>query len=110
MQSRLTRVVAAGVLSIFMSTSLALAGSVTQPGETVGIPTGAPLPEGVYFENTADWGCRNTNPTSCQHHDLRSRFGVRVVKISGSGRTPNDPFDSLRRPCETQNGFFWGAL
>jgi hypothetical protein len=45
--------------------TVALAGSVTQPGETVGLPAGAPLAEGVYFANTADWGCRNTNPTSC---------------------------------------------
>jgi hypothetical protein len=43
--------------------SMAFAGSVTQPGETVGIPTGAPLPQGLYFTNTADWGC--TGPASC---------------------------------------------
>src|ERR1700759_4131320 len=63
MQSRLMRVAAASALCIASST--ALGASVTQPGETVGIPTGAPLPQGLYFENTADWGCRNTNPTSC---------------------------------------------
>jgi hypothetical protein len=65
MQSRLVRLVAAGTLTMCIKVSTAIAGSVTQPGETVGIPTGAPLPEGLYFENTADWGCRNTNPTSC---------------------------------------------
>src|SRR4051794_9585356 len=38
--------------------SPALAGSVTQPGETIGLAAGAPLPEGVYFVDTFDWGVR----------------------------------------------------
>jgi Putative MetA-pathway of phenol degradation len=65
MQSRLMRVAAAGALSICMGTSTAIAASVTQPGELVGLPSGAPLPPGLYFANTADWGCRNSSPTSC---------------------------------------------
>jgi hypothetical protein len=65
MRSRLATLVAAGTLTMCMNVSTAIAGSVTQPGETVGIPTGAPLPEGLYFENTVDWGCRTTNPTTC---------------------------------------------
>ena len=65
MQSRLMRAATAGALSICMGTSSALAGSVTQPGETVGIPTGAPLPQGLYFTDTADWGCRSSTPTRC---------------------------------------------
>ena len=40
----------------------ALAGSATQPGETVGAPSGAPAPPGFYFANKANWGCRNTSP------------------------------------------------
>lgn len=36
----------------------ALAGSVTQPGETIGLAVGAPLPEGLYFVDTFDWGVR----------------------------------------------------
>ncbi len=36
--------------------SPALAGSVTQPGETVGLAVGAPLPPGVYFIDTTDYG------------------------------------------------------
>jgi hypothetical protein len=39
----------------------ALAGSVTQPGSTVGTAPGAPLAPGVYFSNTADWGARDPN-------------------------------------------------
>jgi Putative MetA-pathway of phenol degradation len=53
--------VAAGGLSLCL-TAPALAGSVTQPGETVGVAAGAPLPPGFYFVNTGDWGCRNTSP------------------------------------------------
>jgi Putative MetA-pathway of phenol degradation len=65
MPRRLEAVAAAGALSMCISIGTAVAGSVTQPGETVGIAAGAPLPQGLYFANTADWGCRNTDPTSC---------------------------------------------
>jgi hypothetical protein len=65
MQSRLMRVAAASALSVCVSISTALGASVTQPGESVGIPAGMPLPPGLYFADTADWGCRNTSPTSC---------------------------------------------
>lgn len=61
MTSKLTKL-AVGVLSLCATTSAALAGSVTQPGETVGVAAGAPLPPGFYFVNTADWGCRSTKP------------------------------------------------
>jgi hypothetical protein len=65
MQSRLMRLAAVGALLICMGISPAFAGSVTQPGELVGIPSGTPLLPGLYFANTADGGCRNTSPTSC---------------------------------------------
>src|ERR1700739_1453385 len=65
MQGRLMTAAAAGVLSMCTGIATALAGSVTQPGETVGIPTGEPLPQGLYFTDTADWGCRTTSPTTC---------------------------------------------
>jgi hypothetical protein len=65
MQGRLMTAAAAGVLSMCTGVATALAGSVTQPGETVGIPTGEPLPQGLYFTDTADWGCRTTSPTTC---------------------------------------------
>jgi hypothetical protein len=64
MRNKLTMLAVTGVLSLCPSTSL-LAGSVTQPGETVGLAAGAPLPPGFYFVNTADWGCRDTNPQVC---------------------------------------------
>jgi hypothetical protein len=62
MKNGLKGAAAASALSMLMGIPMALAG---QPGETVGIAVGAPLPEGLYFTNTADWGCRDTTPTSC---------------------------------------------
>jgi Putative MetA-pathway of phenol degradation len=55
------RLAAVGILfpSLIVPT---FAGSVTQPGETVGAPSGAPAPPGFYFANKANWGCRNTSP------------------------------------------------
>ncbi len=47
MNSKLTKLAAAGVLSL-CTAAPALARSVTQPGETVGLNTGAPLPQGWY--------------------------------------------------------------
>ena len=58
MNSKFAKLVAAGVLSLCTAAS-ALAGSVTQPGETVGLAVGAPLPQGLYFVNTGDWGRRS---------------------------------------------------
>jgi Putative MetA-pathway of phenol degradation len=64
MRSRLT-CLSTSTLLIAIGVSTAFAGSVTQPGETVGIAAGAPLSPGLYFVNTADWGCRNTTPANC---------------------------------------------
>jgi hypothetical protein len=61
MGSKWTKLAAAGALSL-CTAAPALAGSVTQPGETVGLNAGAPLPQGWYVINTVDWGCRNVNP------------------------------------------------
>jgi hypothetical protein len=60
----------------FMATSTAWAASVTQPGELVGLPSGMPLPQGVYFANTADWGCRSSTPGSC--------LGITIPVVSWS--------------------------
>jgi len=63
MNSKLMKMAAAGALSCCIATS-AFAGSVTQPGETVGLASGAPLPQGLYFVNTGDWGNRSGVDTS----------------------------------------------
>jgi hypothetical protein len=52
----------AGVLALCGAASVARAGSVMQPGETVGLAVGAPLPQGLYFIDTWDWGVRSTSP------------------------------------------------
>ncbi|MFC3691845.1 transporter [Chenggangzhangella methanolivorans] len=52
------KIAAAGVFALAATTSAAFAGATAQPGETVGLASGAPLPEGVYFVNTLDWGVR----------------------------------------------------
>lgn len=70
MPSALKNTLTAASLSLCAMTSAAVAGSVTQPGETIGIPVGAPLPPGVYFVNTADWGCRSTPLQTCEGVDI----------------------------------------
>jgi hypothetical protein len=51
---------AAIVLSIG-GTAPALAGSATRPGDTIGSPSGKPIPPGVYFISTATHECRDVN-------------------------------------------------
>src|SRR6266550_2171715 len=66
MNRTLTKLAAAGALSLCTAVP-ALAGSVTQPGETVGLNTGTPLPQGWYAINTVDWGCRKHQPAAHVH-------------------------------------------
>jgi Putative MetA-pathway of phenol degradation len=63
MKSNLKILAASGVLMVSTAVS-ALAGSVNEPGETVGLPTGAPLSPGLYFLDTVNWGVRSTSPNS----------------------------------------------
>ena len=48
--------------AIFASATGAFAGSVLQPGGTVGLAAGAPLDEGVYFIDTSSYGQRTSTP------------------------------------------------
>jgi hypothetical protein len=58
--SHFRRLHAAALTPLFVfSCGAADAGSVTQPGETVGMSIGAPLPEGVYAVSTGSVGYRN---------------------------------------------------
>jgi hypothetical protein len=59
MTTKLTKLAAATMLSLCAGASGALAGSVTQPGETVGAAAGAAPPPGFYFINTFDYGRRD---------------------------------------------------
>jgi len=76
MNSKLTKLAAVGVLSL-CTAAPALAGSVTQPGETVGLNTGAPLPQGWYAINTVDWGCMEHHPAAHMYGSHHS--GYRLV-------------------------------
>jgi hypothetical protein len=63
MKSNVKKLTASGVLTVCTAVS-ALAGSVNQPGSSVGLPAGAPLPPGFYFIDTASWGERSTSPNT----------------------------------------------
>eukprot|EP00611_Tribonema_gayanum_P007387 TRINITY_DN16755_c0_g1_i1.p2 TRINITY_DN16755_c0_g1~~TRINITY_DN16755_c0_g1_i1.p2 ORF type:complete len:106 (+),score=13.34 TRINITY_DN16755_c0_g1_i1:178-495(+) len=52
------KIAAGGAFALAALTTAASAGITKQPGETAGLASGAPLPEGVYFVNTLDWGAR----------------------------------------------------
>lgn len=56
--NKIMKIAAAGAFALAATTTAAFAGITKQPGETVGLASGAPLPEGVYFVNTLDWGVR----------------------------------------------------
>jgi hypothetical protein len=68
MKARMTRKLkslAAASLLLLFTTPSALAGSVTQPGDTMGSPSGAPIPPGFYVANQANGGCASTTPRTC---------------------------------------------
>jgi hypothetical protein len=48
----------AATCALFSAISPVYAGSVLPPGITVGLPVGAPIPEGIYFIDTAGFGHR----------------------------------------------------
>ena len=65
MNEKLTKWAAAAVLSVGAAAP-ALGGSVTRPGDTIGLAVGVPLPEGLYLGNNTTQECRNTSPqTTC---------------------------------------------
>ena len=61
MNEKLTKWAAAAVLSIGAAAP-AFGGSVTRPGDTIGLPVGVPLPEGLFLGNNTTYECRNTSP------------------------------------------------
>jgi len=63
MNKKLTKCAAAAVLSIGAAAP-AFGGSVTRPGDTIGLPVGVPLPEGLWLGNNTTWERRGTSPNS----------------------------------------------
>src|SRR5215468_6228366 len=91
MNSKWTKLAAAGALSLCTAVP-ALAGSVTQPGETVGLNAGTPLAPGWYAINTVDWGC--TAHMCGSHHS-----GCRLVNA----------VDDFGRESTVAGGVAWGG-
>lgn len=73
MKNNLAKLAAAGGLTLAIHAS-AMAGSVTQPGETAGIALGTPLPPGFYFDDTSSWGVRNVG-------GVKESMGVTIPAI-----------------------------
>src|SRR5262249_3842907 len=96
MKSKWTKLAAAGALSLCTAVP-ALAGSVTQPGETVGLNAGAPLPQGWYAINTVDWGCMEHNPAAHMYGSHHS--GCRLVNA----------VDDFGRESTVAGGVAWGG-
>ena len=68
-QKSIKRLAVAVVLSIGAAAP-ALAGSVTQPGDTMGSPSGAPAPQGIYLVDQINWGCNKATPRVCVQTDI----------------------------------------
>jgi hypothetical protein len=83
MRSNLTTLAAAGVLTL-SATAAAMAGSVTQPGETAGLALGAPLPPGFYFVDTTDWGVRDVNTNGNFGAQSKVAVGVTIPVLAWS--------------------------
>ncbi|GLK68059.1 transporter [Hansschlegelia plantiphila] len=66
MLNKTIKIAAAGAFMLGATTTAAFAGATAQPGETAGLAAGAPLPEGVYFVNTLDWGVRKLPGTDAK--------------------------------------------
>src|SRR6266480_4135904 len=105
MNRTLTKWAAAGALSLCTAIP-ALAGSVTQPGETVGLNAGAPLPPGWYAINTVDWGCRKHQPAAHMygsHHSGRRLVNAvdvlgREIPVAGGVARGGSRRDTRPRP------------
>jgi Putative MetA-pathway of phenol degradation len=100
---KLWKLAATCLVFVSAAGSVAVAGSVTQPGETVGLGAGAPLPQGLYFVDTADWGVRTTTP--------RSELGVNIPVLAWS--TPwtlfGGRFEVVGAAPELEAGTFGGV-
>lgn len=97
----------AACLGLVDGPSGALAGSVLQPGGTVGLPAGAPFAEGVYFVDTSSYGQRTSTPTGLEinltqvvwatpfsFYDTRLQFIVLEPTAAVTNSTQNGFYDN----------------
>jgi hypothetical protein len=83
MNSKWTKLAAAGLLSL-CTAAPALAGSVTQPGETVGLNAGTPLPQGWYVIQHCRLGLQKHHPDAHMYGSHHSgRRLVNAVDVLG---------------------------
>lgn len=109
--ARLCLTVAGCMLPLCMMSSVAPAGSVTQPGSTVGTAPGAPLAPGFYFSNTADWGFRDPNTRLFVDHPVYTwstpwmifgaRFQVMAETAFNAQYTPGNRAEGYYNPLLT---------
>lgn len=78
---KLKSILLGAVGAIALTSGAALAGSVSQPGETVGVDLATPLPEGIYFVNTLSYGGR---PQSANYGGGTNNEAVNIPVIAWS--------------------------
>ncbi|WP_158809458.1 transporter [Beijerinckia sp. L45] len=88
MNKKLIATVGAAAFALTMSASVSHATMIAQPGETMGVALGAPLPEGVFAVDLEDYGRRDSAGGPGNFRDL----GVNVPLIAWS--TPWTLMDS----------------
>jgi hypothetical protein len=114
----LAKLAGAGALAL-STTASALAGSVAQPGSSVGIAAGTPLAPGWYFIDTLDWGVRDTflgkqavgvNIPLVAWSTPWTLWGARVQFLAATPQVETgilgSPPPSLPAPLPYQFGFF----
>jgi hypothetical protein len=99
------------MLPLCIMSSVTLAGSVTQPGSTLGTAPGAPLAPGFYFSNTADWGYRNPSTRLFVDHPVYTwstpwmifgaRFQVMAETAFNAQITPGNRAEGYYNPLLT---------
>jgi Putative MetA-pathway of phenol degradation len=97
---------AACILRLCSPLSVALAGSVTQPGSTVGTAPGAPLPEGFYFSNTADWGVRDPSTRLFVDHPVYTWSTPWMILGARFQVLAETAFDANERGGRHAGGFY----
>ena len=112
------RSLAVATVLLLYPTASSLAASVTEPGETVGLPNGTPAPPGLYLANEANYGCRSTSPQkTCVLVDVAflawstpwTIFGGRLVFVA-AGDAANVSILNTTSAAGLANPFVAGIL
>ncbi len=113
------RILAVATVLLLYPTASSLAGSVTQPGETLGLPNGHPAPPGFFLANEANYGCSDTSPQrTCALVDIPlfawaapwSIFGGRPVFAASPAPASQVSIPNTTSPAGLFNPFVSGIL